>query len=87
MENKTMSNAATYLLRLPISMKKAVDAIAKQEGTSINQFIATAVAEKIGAMNTAEFFAERCKRSDLTAFMQILTRKGGQPPCQGDELL
>lgn len=81
-----MSNAATYLLRLPHSMKKAVDEIAKQEGTSINQFIATAVAEKIGAMNTAEFFAERRKQGDMGAFMKILTRKGGQPPCQGDEL-
>ncbi len=80
-----MSNAATYLLRLPQSIKKAVDIIAKQDGTSINQFIATAVAEKIGAMNTAEFFSERRERADMGAFMQILTRKGGQPPCQGDE--
>ena len=44
-----MTNAATYLLRLPRSMKKAVDDIAKQEGTSVNQFIAIAVAEKIGS--------------------------------------
>ncbi|POZ51820.1 YlcI/YnfO family protein [Methylovulum psychrotolerans] len=81
-----MSNAATYLLRLPHSMKKAVDEIAKQDGTSVNQFIATAVAEKISAMNTAEFFAERRERADMGAFMQILTRQGGKPPCQGDEL-
>jgi hypothetical protein len=67
-------------------MKKAVDEIAKQDGTSVNQFIATAVAEKISAMNTAEFFAERRERADMGAFMQILTRQGGQPPCQGDEL-
>jgi len=81
-----MSNPATYLLRLPQSMKKAVDEIAKHDGTSVNQFIATAVAEKISAMNTAEFFTERRERADMAAFMQILTRQGGTPPCQGDEL-
>ena len=81
-----MSNAATYLLRLPHSIKNAVSELAKQDGTSVNQFIATAIAEKIGAMNTAEFFDERRKRGDLNAFMNILTRKGGQAPCQGDEL-
>ncbi len=81
-----MSNAATYLLRLPHSMKKAVDAIAKQDGTSVNQFIAIAVAEKIGAMNNAEFFSERRNRADMGAFMQIMTRKSGGSPREGDEL-
>ena len=37
---------ATYSLRLPVSLKAALAEISKEDGTSINQFIAAAVAEK-----------------------------------------
>lgn len=80
-----MTNTTTYPLRLPRSVKAAVDKIAKEEGISINQFVATAVAEKLAAMNTAEFFAERRNRADFKAFRRIMRRKGGQPPKAGDE--
>jgi hypothetical protein len=49
----------TCPLRLLRSIKAEVERLAKQDGISINQFIATAVAEKLSAMRTAEFFAER----------------------------
>ena len=42
---------------------------------SINQFVATAVAEKLSAMNTATFFAERKNRADLDAFRHIMQRE------------
>ena len=80
-----MSNVSTYPLRLPRSVKAAVEKLAKEEGFSLNQFVATAVAEKLSAMNTATFFAERKERADLTAFRRILKRKGGAPPRPGDE--
>ena len=44
-----------------------------------------AVAEKLTAMNTANYFAERKNRADYDAFRKILTRDGGQPPRVGDE--
>jgi hypothetical protein len=47
---------STYPLRLPHSIKAEVERLAKQDGISINQFIATAVAEKLSAMRTAAFF-------------------------------
>ncbi|MER2624168.1 MAG: toxin-antitoxin system HicB family antitoxin [Accumulibacter sp.] len=59
---------------------------AKAEGTSINQFVATAVAEKLAAMNTATFFAERRTRADFDAFDRIMQRQGGEPP-QPDDLI
>lgn len=80
-----MTNTTTYPLRLPRSLKAAIEKIAKEEGVSINQFVATAVAEKVAVMNTAEFFAERKNRADLKAFRHIMKRKGGQPPRGGDE--
>lgn len=81
-----MSNTSTYPLRLPRSVKMAVEKLAKEEGVSLNQFVATAVAEKLTAMNTANFFADRKSRADFEAFRSILTRDGGQPPREGDEL-
>jgi post-segregation antitoxin (ccd killing protein) len=60
-----MKNQSTYPLRLPRSVKSEVERRAKQDGTSVSQFVATAVAEKLAAMSTGEFFAERRARADL----------------------
>ena len=80
-----MSKNTTYPLRLPRSVKAAAEKLAKEEGVSMNQFVATAVAEKLAAMNTAAFFAERRERADFEAFGRIMHRDGGEPPREGDE--
>lgn len=51
----------------------------------MNQFVATAVAEKLAVMSTAAFFAERKGRANLKAFKRLLERKGGEAPRVGDE--
>jgi predicted HicB family RNase H-like nuclease len=50
-----MKNISTFPLRLPRSIKAAVVKVSKQDGTSINQFIATAVAEKLAVMDADLF--------------------------------
>jgi hypothetical protein len=75
---------STYPLRLPASLKAAVERVSKEDGTSINQFVVTAVAEKLAAMKTAEFFAERAAGADIEAARRILRRRGGQPPEPND---
>lgn len=77
---------STYPLRLPASLKSAVAEISKEEGTSINQFVAMVVAEKVSAMKTAEFFAAREAEADIEAALRILRRDGGQPPDPEDRL-
>ena len=77
---------STYPLRLPASLKAAVAEISKEDGTSINQFVTTAVAEKVSAMKTAEFFATRGAEADLGAARRLLRRDGGQPPAPDDRL-
>jgi hypothetical protein len=53
---------ATYPLKLPNSVKKAVQRLAKEDGVSLNQWIAAAVAEKVGVIETAaDFFKKRQK--------------------------
>jgi len=54
------------------SLKAEVQRRAKDDLVSINQFVAIAVAEKLAAMNTAAFFAERRERADLKAFDRVL---------------
>jgi hypothetical protein len=65
---------ATYPLKLPASIKAAAARLAKEDGVSLNQWIATAVAQKIGVVETAsEFFrqrAGRAKPSDLDRIMR-----------------
>jgi hypothetical protein len=78
---------AAYALRLPKSLKKAVEKLSREEGTSINQFVASAVAEKVSALKTAEFFAQARNRADYRAFDRIMNRKGGVKPAPGDEIV
>jgi HicB family len=55
---------ATYPLRLPLSIKRAAQRLAKEDGVSLNQWIAGAVAEKVGAVETAaDFFSRRRRRA------------------------
>ena len=74
-------------MRLPASLKAAVAEISKADGTSINQFVATAVAEKVSALRTAEFFTGRAAQADVEAARRLLGREGGgQPPEPEDQL-
>ena len=77
---------STYPLRLPTSVKEEVVRRAKADGTSFNQFVATAVAEKLAAMRTGEFFTERRARADFAAFERLMQRKGGEPPAPDDTI-
>lgn len=76
----------TYPLRLPASIKAEAERLAASEGTSLNQFVATAVAEKVAALRTASFFAERKGRADWAAFDRLMARPGGESPRAGDEV-
>ena len=76
-----------YPLKLPASLKETAARLAKDDGVSLNQWIATAVAQKIGAVETAaEFFEHRGARSRPGDLMRLLTRAPNAPPQPGDEM-
>jgi hypothetical protein len=50
---------ASYPLKLPVSIKNAAQRLAKEDGVSLNQWIAVAVAQKVGAVETAAEFLKR----------------------------
>ena len=80
------TRTGTFPLRLPLSLKAAVEAISERDGTSMNQFLVVAAAEKIAAMQIETFFAERVGRSDREAFRRVLDRRGGEAP-RADDLV
>lgn len=77
----------TYPLKLPHSIKKAAQRLAKEDGVSLNQWIAAAVAEKIGVVETAaEFFKERAGKAKGEGLMKFLRNAPDVPPEAGDEI-
>lgn len=78
---------ATYPLKLPASIKAAAARLAKEDGVSLNQWISAAVAQKVGAVETAAaFFARRAEGADINAWHEMLSRVPKAPPMPGDEL-
>jgi hypothetical protein len=60
---------------------------AESEGVALNQLINVALAEKVSALRTEEYFQERIRRADRAETLRILDRAGkGSPPMEGDEL-
>jgi hypothetical protein len=74
-----MRTSSNYALRLPASLKKAVEEVARQ-------FIVSAVAEKLAALKTADYFAKRASRADFRAFDRLMRRHRGEAPQPGDEM-
>lgn len=78
---------ATYPLKLPASVKAAAARLAKQDGVSLNQWIASAVAQKVGAVEAAaEFFQRRAGDAEPEDLRAILARAPDRAPDLGDEL-
>lgn len=72
-------------LRLPHSIHRHIREIAQKEGVSINQFISSAVSEKISAILTEEYLESRAKRADRQVFKKILSGVPARDPLPGDE--
>jgi len=80
-----MSKSA-YPLKLPASVKNAATELAKQDGVSLNQFIAAAVAEKVGSLRTAnEYLRERAGSAKPRDMLKYLKRAPKVAPLAGDE--
>jgi len=77
---------STLSLRLPASLHHKIRELSERDEVSINQFIATAVAEKTAALLTVEYLEARGRRGSRAQFDRILARVPNVPPTPGDEL-
>ena len=73
-------------LRLPNSIHRHIKEIASQEGVSINQFISSAVSEKISAISTEDYLVQRANKANRDEFTDILNNVPKRTPVIGDEL-
>jgi len=73
-------------LRLQESLLEEARRVAETEGVALNQFINVAVAEKLSALRTEEYFRERGQRGDVARAKRLLRRAGrSNRPAPGDE--
>ncbi len=78
---------SNFALRLQPSLLQELRKAAELEGVALNQLINVAVAEKVSALRTDEYFRERGRRADRVETLRILERSGrGNAPVEGDEL-
>jgi predicted transcriptional regulator len=76
----------TISLRLPDSLHEAIRELAKQDGSSINHFVTLALAEKVAALTTETYLAQRAARGDATKYRAALSKVADVAPIEGDEL-
>jgi hypothetical protein len=76
-----------FTLRLKPSLLDAARQAAEAEGVALNQLINVAVAEKLSALRTEKYFAERAERARIPEALDILKRAGvGNPPVKSDKV-
>lgn len=81
-----MTTASNYALRLQASLLAELRLVVEEEGTTLNQFINVAVAEKLAALRTERHFRERAGRAAPADFLAILDKAGSDAALPGDEL-
>lgn len=81
-----MKTISPYPVRIPNSIRVDAERLAAEDGMSLDQFIVTALAEKVASLRTAEFINQEKKRIALANFDRLMNRQGGEPPRPGDEL-
>jgi hypothetical protein len=74
-------------LRLPESLHRKLGEVAEREGVSINQFISSAVAEKMSALMTEEYLTARAKRASRRKFEAVLAKIRDVEPDESDRIL
>lgn len=77
----------SYPLKLPASVKAAAERLAREDGVSLNLWISTAVAEKIGAVESAaDFFARRAGEATPADMLPFLGNAADEEPAADDQL-
>jgi len=75
---------SSYALRLPESLKQSAKRIAAADDTTMNQFFVVAIAEKISAMETANFFEQRAALGSAQSAQAAWDKVGARAP-QADD--
>ncbi|MFN9241361.1 MAG: toxin-antitoxin system HicB family antitoxin, partial [Pseudanabaena sp.] len=58
-------------VQIPDSLHKSLSELASRDGISIEQFISTAIAEKLSALMTESYLSERANRGSRAKYEAI----------------
>ncbi|MGG6268132.1 hypothetical protein ACQ4M3_31845 [Leptolyngbya sp. AN03gr2] len=73
-------------VQIPDSLYKSLQELAKQDGISVDQFISTAVAEKIAALTTESYLESLAKRGSRAKYEAVLAKVPDVEPEAFDRL-
>lgn len=76
----------TLNLHLSDSIHRHIEELARKEGVSVNQFIVSAVSEKVSAIATEDYLQERAQRAGKSAFQAILAKAPKREPMAVDKI-
>jgi hypothetical protein len=74
-------------IELPDSLLRHARELAEKEGVALEQFIASALAEKMAAWETAEYLQERASRGDREKFKAAMGKVTDVEPEEADRIL
>ena len=77
---------SSIALRIPDSLLSSAKELASAENTTLNQFLAIAIAEKVSSMKTAQFFSGRAAQADPAAALAVLAKVPRSPPAKEDRI-
>lgn len=72
-------------IQIPESIRRHIEALAKQEGYSLDQFASSALSEKLAVMSSLEVLKREAKQGDLHRYHSFLNSLPDAPPQPGDE--
>jgi hypothetical protein len=76
----------TVSIQVPESVKRHVERLAAREGISVDQFYASAAAEKLAALESGDYIAQRAARADREVFLRVLAKVPANEPEEWDRL-
>ena len=77
---------ATLSIRFPDSVHDAVKIAARNDDTSINQFVTSAVIEKLTALDTEQYIEKRAANGSLAKFQAVLAKVPSVPAREDDAI-
>ncbi len=77
---------STLTIQLPDSIRAEAESLSRRDGISLEQFLATAAAEKVSALKTVDFLREEAAQGNAEDWDFVLSRVPARPPLPGDEM-
>ena len=73
-------------IQLPDSLRQSIEALAAHEGYSVDQFLASAAAEKIAALRTLDYLRQEAAAGHREDFERFLAAVPDREPAETDRL-